>query len=135
MLTSKDLQVDFALREVVLEQTEKLDGVRTMDQVWNYLIGEAGAERKDAGLMAKLFQEQWYNGAQIGSSASCTEVTTGLAELDWRCNRRFTRLTAATPTPSQTLQRLDTCWIITSLLEEFSWCKGACDSVLMRAGC
>jgi len=24
-----------------------------------------GAERKDAGLMAKLFQEQWYNGDEI----------------------------------------------------------------------
>lgn len=35
------------------------------DQVWTYLIGEAGAERKDAGLMAKLFQEQWYNGNQV----------------------------------------------------------------------
>ena len=66
------MQVDFALREVVLEQTEKLDGVRTMDQVWTYLIGEAGAERKDAGLMAKLFQEQWYNGAQIGISGRKT---------------------------------------------------------------
>ena len=57
--------VDYALREVVLEQTEKLDGVRSMEQVWTYLIGEVGAEVKDAGLMAKLFQEQWYNGDEI----------------------------------------------------------------------
>jgi len=31
----------------------------------NNRTGEVGAERKDAGLMAKLFQEQWYNGDEI----------------------------------------------------------------------
>jgi hypothetical protein len=50
--------VDYALREVVLEQTEKLDAVRTVEQVWTYLIGEKDGEKKDAGLLAKLFQEQ-----------------------------------------------------------------------------
>jgi hypothetical protein len=50
--------VDYALREVVLEQTEKLDAVRTVEQVWIYLIGEKDGEKKDAGLLAKLFQEQ-----------------------------------------------------------------------------
>ena len=65
---SRAFTVDFALREVVLEQTEKLDGVRTQDQIWTYLIGEAGAEPQDAGLMAKLFQEQWYNGDQMDAT-------------------------------------------------------------------
>ena len=50
--------MDYALREVVLEQTEKLDAVRTVEQVWTYLIGEKDGEKKDAGLLAKLFQEQ-----------------------------------------------------------------------------
>ena len=81
------LMVCFRLRAGAA-QTEKLDAVRTVEQVWTYLIGtcracvrarmsrgtvfmcscgdcagEKDAERKDAGLLAKLFQEQWYNGA------------------------------------------------------------------------
>ena len=54
----------YALREVVLEQTEKLDAVRTVEQVWTYLIGEKDGDKKDAGLLAKLFQEQVLTHAQ-----------------------------------------------------------------------
>ena len=47
-------QVDYALREVVLEQSEKLDAVRTLEQVWTYLLGKYGVRVKLGNLQCDV---------------------------------------------------------------------------------
>ena len=52
----KTFTVDNALHEVLFEQAEKLDVIHTMEQVWDYLVGETPggeyAETKDAALVS-----------------------------------------------------------------------------------
>jgi hypothetical protein len=59
---------------VVLEQTEKLDAIRTVEQVWTYLIGEKDGDKKDAGLLAKLFQEQVITHTRTKTHTHCGAV-------------------------------------------------------------
>eukprot|EP00960_Hanusia_phi_P011681 340629-Hanusia_phi.AAC.12 len=52
--------IDYSLREVLVGQSEKLDGIRSINQLWDYIIGTDPAT--DTGLVGKIFEENWYNG-------------------------------------------------------------------------